>query len=330
MIWWTDSVHYKLVLNPLASIHQRLTFMIKSFLLRINTFMRVPGASLLVMGFVLGCGSSPEQASSVQKDASTFKDALMLYASFDEGFAADFAKGDPELYTAASWDIDADLAVVTENEDFVTRIPTEGREGGALRFSSDWNPVIFFKGQDNVSYESANWAGSFSFWLRIDPVNGLADGYSDPFIITDKNWDNASFYVDFTDVAPRHFRFAAFSDKSLWNPEGISWEDFPAADRPMIDIASYPFQADAWTHVVLTFEKINATDEESMVIGYLNGEAVGVLEKEGVTISWETERVLMALGRHYAGDFDELAVFNRALSPNEVKALYTFPLIDLL
>lgn len=285
---------------------------------------------LLLITVTFGCGSSPEPTTSNQNEGSPFKDALTFYASFDEGFTADYAKGDPLLYTTAAWDMDGELSVVTGNEGFVTRLPAGGREGGALRFSSDWNPVIFFKGLENVAYKTNHWAGSFSFWLRVDHADGLADGYSDPFIITDKNWDNASLYVDFTDVTPRHFRFAAFSDHAIWNPELLSWDDFPAADRPMIDIASHPFQAEDWTHVVLTFEKINALDEKTSVVGYLNGELVGVLEKAGVTISWETERVLMAIGRHYAGDFDELAIFDRALTANEVKALYTFPLIDLL
>lgn len=257
------------------------------------------------------------------------KDALTFYASFDEGFTADYARGDATLYTSASWDLESGVSAVTGEEGLVSRLNHGGRFGGALRFNTDWDPVVFFMAKDNLQYAENNWAGSFSFWLRADPVNGLAPGYSDPFIVTDKNWDNASFYVDFTEAQPRHFRFAAFSDYHVWNPDTLPWERIPIENRPMIDLATHPFGSDQWTHVVLTFEAVNADTQTGVMKGYVNGEYVGRLDQESLTINWDLEKVLMGLGRHYAGDFDELAVFNRALALEEIQALYTSPLIDL-
>lgn len=256
------------------------------------------------------------------------KEALTFYASFDEGFAADFADGDPVLYTAPSWDPSVDAVPVSADNALVTRLTDGGQIGGALRFSTNWNPVVYYAGKDNVAYTAENWSGAFSFWLRIDPDAGLEAGYSDPFIITDKNWDNASLYVDFTDTLPRHFRFAAFADHGIWNPELLAWEDVQPADRPMLDLATHPFSADTWTHVVLSFEGMNAA--EARMTGYLNGEQVGVFNEQNWTISWEIDKVMMAIGRHYTGDLDELAVFNRALTAQEVQALFSSPLIDLL
>ncbi len=272
--------------------------------------------------FFVGC----EKESPV---AMELKDALTFYASFDEGFSADYARGDGKLYTAASWDLESGASEVTGMEGLVTRLSEGGREGGALRFSTDWNPVVFFRAKDNVQFAENNWAGSFSFWLRVDPVNGLAEGYSDPFIVTDKNWDNASFYVDFTEEQPRHFRFAAFSDYEAWNPAGVPWESFPVENRPMIDLTVHPFNTDKWTHVVLTFEAVNAEAGAGVMKGYVNGDYRGMLGPGALTMHWNPEKVLMGLGRHYNGDFDDLAVFNRALSPEEIKALYLSPLIDL-
>ncbi len=257
------------------------------------------------------------------------KKALTLYASFDEGFAADYARGDPALYTASKWDIDTGITEVTGEEGHVTRLLEGGRIGGALRFSSDWNPVIFYKGKDNLAYTQEDWAGAFSFWLRIDPVSGLERGYSDPFIVTDKNWNNSSLYVDFTEDQPRHFRFAAFSDYGIWNPDGIAWDDFPKEDQPMINISTLPFTADEWTHVVLSFHSLNSGTGEANITGYLNGEKIGVLDGHDLQLTWDVDRVLMALGRHYAGDFDDLAIFNRSLTDEEVRSLFESPLIDL-
>ena len=277
----------------------------------------------LLLLAVLSCQSAAREDASVD-----LKDALTFYASFDEGFAADFADGDPALYTAPSWDPTVDAAPIAADNALVTHLKEGGRTGGALRFSTKWNPVVYYAGKDNVAYTPENWSGAFSFWLRIDPDTGLEGGYSDPFIITDKNWDNASLYVDFTDTLPRHFRFAAFADHGVWNPDLLAWDAVAPADRPMIDLENHPFSADSWTHVVLSFEGMNA--EAARMTGYLNGQQVGVFDQQNWMISWDMDKVMMAVGRHYTGDLDELAVFNRALTNKEVQALFSSPLIDLL
>ena len=97
----------------------------------------------------------------------------------------------------------------------------------------------------------------------------------------------------------------------------------------MIDLAALPFNGEAWTHVVLTFERVNSSTETGTMKGFVDGEYLGTLEQENLTLHWQPEKVLMVLGRHYSGDFDDLAVFNRALTQAEVQALYEFPLIDL-
>lgn len=294
------------------------------FILQKQVFITV--CSFIIL---LSCKPTADPASNHSESAGDdLKNALTFYASFDEGFTADYAKGDPVLYTTKSWNISDELTAVTGEEGLVERLESGGRTGGALRFSTDWNPVVFFKGEENVTYKESDWAGSFSFWLRIDPAEGLEPGYSDPFIISDKNWDNASFYVDFTEDTPRHFRFAAFPDKEIWNPENIGWEAVPVDSRPMVDLAEMPFSDESWVHVVLVYSSVNA-GSTGQLDGYLNGTYVGTKTIENLQISWQEDQVLMAIGRHYAGDFDDLAVFNRVLTAQEIQQLYNTPLIDL-
>ncbi len=281
-----------------------------------------PRSLLLFLLVLFSC-----KQADVPTQEITLKDALTFYASFDEGFSADFADGDPTLYTAPSWDPTVDVEPIEADNALVSRLPEGGRSGGALRFSTNWNPVVYYSGKDNFHYATENWSGAFSLWLRVDPATGLADGYSDPFIITEKNWDNASLYIDFTDTVPRDFRFAAFADHTVWNPELLAWDDVAPANRPMIALSEHPFTADTWTHVVLSFEGLNG---QAKITGYLNGESVGVFERANWTLSWNPENVMMAIGRHYTGDLDDVAVFNRALTKEEVQALYTTALVDLL
>lgn len=254
-------------------------------------------------------------------------ESITFYASFDGQLAADYSKGDPEFYTAPNWE-SSELAVKvnTSNPD-VQHVAKAGKHGDALKFDSNWNPVLFFNAADNISYSEENWSGTFSFWLKVRPDEELRDGYSDPFIITDKNWDDASIYVDFTEEdSPRHFRFALFSDKPVWNPKQKAWDEVLPGERPMVHVEEHPFAAGKWTHVALTFENVNTQGAQGVLTGYLNGEKMGVYTQEKLLVTWDIENTLMAIGRHYAGLFDELAVFDRALTEEEIVQLYKIDL----
>ena len=271
---------------------------------------------LLVVLFLASC----QPTYTVEKE---WLDALTFYASFDGQLDADFAKGDPVLYTAANWNALETALKVQDNNPDVQSVPRQGRYGDALKIDSNWNPVLFFYAAENVPYNEESWSGTFSFWLKVKPDEELREGYSDPFIITDKNWDDASIYVDFTEEDnPRHFRFALFSDKSVWNPEYKAWDEISPEERPMIHIEDHPFAMGKWTHVVVTFDGVNVDGRKGVLTGYLNGQKVGMYTQERMLISWEVDKTLMAIGRHYAGLFDELAVFDRSLNEEEVRQLY--------
>lgn len=253
---------------------------------------------------------------------ASWREALTFYASFDSGYAADFASGETTLYTAPSWTALDAAEPVDSSHSYVSWMPEAGRWGGAISFSTDWNPIVFYRAQENIAYAQSDWAGTFSLWLRIKPDEELADGYSDPLIVTDKNWDNASLYVDFTEEdRPRHFRFAAFSDKHIWNPEGLAWEAIAPENRPMIDLENPPFNDETWTHVAFSFQQLNTTSTNGLLIGYINGKEVGRLDDRPLSINWDIEHTLMAIGRHYTGAMDELAIFNRVLTEEEIEML---------
>ncbi|MEZ4701739.1 MAG: LamG-like jellyroll fold domain-containing protein [Rhodothermales bacterium] len=273
-------------------------------------------ASLLLLGIAASC--APEPPARLHP---------VFYASFDAGLSADIAAGDSVLYVAPTPDaLDAREPLSTGNP-LARRVPG-GRAGHALRVASDWNPVVLYRAAGNVPYAASDWSGTFSLWLKVDPETGLAPGYSDPFVVTDKNWDDAALYVDLTqDDVPRHFRFAAFADKAVWNPEQIPWDDIAPAMRPMIDVADPPFSGDAWTHIALVFEQLNTGGGQ--ITGYLNGRPVGSLEGRDLRLTWDLDRAVMLLGRHYTGLIDEVAVFDRALEAGDIQTLYEQPASDL-
>ena len=55
---------------------------------------------------------------------------------------------------------------------------------------------------------------------------------------------------------------------------------------------------------------------------YLDGKLQGTIEKWNLTFDWDPARVLLVLGAAYVGHIDDLAVFDRPLTPAEVELLY--------
>lgn len=274
-----------------------------------------PSALLLVAG----CGTLSPGSS---KNARLWE-ALTFHASFDGGVDANFAKGDPKLYTATSMSHPRVGTPGLPANGPVTIAKGEGRFGDALRFHRKVPDMIFFKAKDNVAYSQGEWHGTVSLWLRVDTETGLAPGFADPVQITSKDWNDASFFVDFSkDDQPRHFRLGAFPDRSVWDPKKLNWDDVPPSERPMVTVTKPPFGADHWTHVVFTFDHFNTGRKDGVAKLYIDGQLQGALTGRESTFTWKIEESLIMLGLSYVGLLDEVAIFNRALSDAEVGELF--------
>ena len=90
----------------------------------------------------------------------------------------------------------------------------------------------------------------------------------------------------------------------------------------MVQLANAPFSRDVWTHVVFTLDRVN--DKAAKPTGrlYLNGELQGAIEGWDLTLGWDPAKVALVLGAAYVGHLDDLAVFDRALTDDEVKAVH--------
>ena len=248
--------------------------------------------------------------------------ALTFHAPFDGHLDAAHASGDPRLYSSKDRRAAA-TASPGVHPDHVTLVPGAGRHGDAIRLALKSSPIVFYRGERNVHYAARNWSGTVSVWLSLDPDRELAPGYSDPLIITPRSWDDASLFVDFTrDDVPRRFRFAAFADKAVWNPSGRDWDSVPVAERPMIEVATPPVGRGRWTHVAWTWEGFNIDGTGGTLRAYLDGAPAGTLTGRRQIYTWNPAEVLIAFGVEYIGLMDDLAIFDRALSADEVRALH--------
>ena len=261
--------------------------------------------------------SSAESGSDVMM---ALRDALTFHASFDTGVDADWALGDHQLYTAPSYDeLDAASPGLRNPDVEVAR--DVGRFGHALQFTDRNQHAIYYDADDNVSYSPTEWSGTVSFWLSLDPATDLEPGFCDPIQITDTAYNDAAIWVDFTAENPRQFRLGVFGDLDIWNPDGLSPDSNPAFDDRLVVVETPPFAAAWWTHVAITHSGLNG-GEGGVATLYLDGERVQTSTGIDESFSWEPGRGAIRLGVNYVGFFDDLSLFNRALTDEEVGRLH--------
>jgi hypothetical protein len=261
--------------------------------------------------------------------AETLTDDLVFYANFDKSPDAVVAQGDGRLYTAAS------VADAIARKDLqIGQLPAEvrlqadgGKYGGALKFDDKSSRVLVYLGDAINGWAQptdgriTNWSGTVSFWLKLDPKQDLKPGYCDPIQITQHAWNNAALFVDFDNTAERDFRLGVFSDIAAWNPDNTPWEAFPVDKRPMVVVKNSPFTRDRWTHVALTFDKLNPNDGTvSSATLFLNGKSQGKLEGP-MPFQCDLTKAIVMIGVDYIGQLDELTVFRRALTPEEIRRI---------
>ncbi len=270
-----------------------------------------------------GCGT----AGASRGKASSLRQALSFHASFDQGTDADLARGDAWLYHAPAMNKWSEGRPGLPANGLITLAPGEGKYGQGLRFSKASEAVIYYRGQDNARYVPSpnGWSGAISFWLRTD-LKGLAPGYCDPLQFTPRAWDDAAFFVEFerrTNDAP--FRLGAYADKKVWNPLGRNWGDIPPAERPVVAVDGPPFSKERWTHVVINWENFNTGKANGVATLYLDGGHLGAIRDREQTFTWDPAQARLLLGVGYVGWYDDLAIFDRPLKPDEIQAIRHLP-----
>lgn len=245
--------------------------------------------------------------------------SLTFAATFDGGFDASVAKGDPKLHSAKDYDRKESLAGLGDAA--VDRVP--GRVGEALRFKKENRRVLFFQGKDNITYENSSaWAGTFTYFLKLDPEKDLPPDFVDPLQITDKAWNNAAFWNDFTkDDRPRKFRLGTLANLRVWNPDNKDFDKLPDAQKPAVVVSNPPFSSERWTHVAITFERFNTGKPDGVARLYLDGKLQGEVRGHNQRYTWIPAKVAVYLGIGYVGLMDEVLIFDRALNEREVRRL---------
>ncbi|MBA2416457.1 MAG: hypothetical protein H0V64_11340 [Geodermatophilaceae bacterium] len=275
-------------------------------------------AALLMVGMVCAAWTALPGAPQ-----HTLREALTFHASFDGRTDATYAAGDPALYWAQSFKERQNAAKGLPPGGEIRRAVGAGRYGDALQFTTRKSPIVFFQGAENMPHRTANWNGTVSFWLSVDPEGELEPGFCDPVQITPRAWNDAAFFVEFEkQPAAIPFRLGVYADFNVWNPTKRRFADIPADERPLITVERPPFGRGTWTHVLFTFERFNTGKPDGEVRLYLNGRPSGALGPRQQTLTWDPDQTTIALGLGYIGLLDELSIFNRVLDDNEIRVLH--------
>ena len=275
----------------------------------------------------LACGGGTEQSEqskqSEQAEPSAteaLKAALTFHASFDDGPNAAFALGDRRIYTAPSYK-EQELATPGIGSPDIEIAEDAGRFGYGLRFKKKNTQAIFYRGEKNIPFTENDWSGSVSYWLSLSPDEDLEPGFCDPVQITDSAYNDSAVWCDFTkDDKPRHFRLGVFGDLKAWNPENNPAGEDPRFLNRLVVVNPTPFERGKWTHVVATYSALGTPAGTAKL--YLNGELQGTSENISEAFTWDMEKAAFRIGVGYVGLFDEAALFGKALTAEEVKALY--------
>ena len=279
-----------------------------------------PMKKTLLSSLLIASGLAPVSHADVvpPRPEDRLRASLALHASFDKGFDADYSRGDKACYLKSS----AGLAPFAGNEE-AKLLPEGGLHGGAIRFPKKGATRPGYLGEGVLGYNAESWSSTVSLWLKITPDEDLEPGYCDPIQIVGDDTKKGFIFLEWSkDHSPRYFRYAIRPLIELWDPEGLGWEVVPEAKRPMVQLKSAPFSRDRWTHAVFTLDRINAGKEVNGGTLYLHGKKQGEIRGFDLTFGWDPKAVMLVLGAAYVGEIDDLAVFDRVLTDQEVKVLH--------
>ena len=248
--------------------------------------------------------------------------AVTLYASFDQAVQADFGGGRLTAGTRFNHETDKGRFVFQDGFDgSVFQIARgEGVQGAALRAADilPRNGRLYFPAKGNIAFRKGGWGGTVSFWQKTDPNTMLKTRFCDPVQITEKGANNGGLWVDFPDSTPRDFRLGAFPAQRPGQPP-ITESDVGA---PLVVVKRVGFGVDAWHHVAFTWNNFDTGRADAEAALYIDGVFQGALKNREIAMDWDLEKAGIYFAVGYIGLLDELAVFNRPLSVEEIQRLH--------
>src|SRR5208283_4969829 len=288
-----------------------------------TSIMSIRWASLMALLLVMLASSTQQRAADA--DETALRKAFTFYASFDDAVKGDFGGGELLLSTRSNHPTEKGQVVIEKGfNDKVFRIAKDkGISGGCLEVVDVLpnNGRVFFPCKGNIAFKKGGWGGALSVWIKTNPDTMLKTKFCDPIQITQKGAGNGGIWFDFNDAKPRDMRHGAFPVI----PEGKTGikEEDPAA--PMVRVPKVGFKADDWHHIVLSWKNFDTGKKDANSALYIDGKLIGEIKDYDIGMDWDIDKAGIYVAVNYIGLLDELALFDRALTAEEVNLLKSKP-----
>jgi hypothetical protein len=252
------------------------------------------------------------------------RQAVSFYASFDAEVRGDVGGG-LTLGTRSNDPNEKGKFIFAKGFDTKAFTVAKGKgiSGAALEVTDVLpnNGRVFFPVKGNLAYKKGGWGGAVSVWVNTDPNTSLKTKFCDPIQITQKGANNGGIWFDFNDAKPRDLRHGAFP--AVAEGEKPQSEDDPKA--PMVRVPKVGWKAGEWHHVVLSWKNFDTGRPDAVSALYIDGKLIGEVKDRAVAMDWDADKAGVYVGVNFIGLLDELALFNRALTADEVKELHAKP-----
>jgi hypothetical protein len=268
----------------------------------------------------------PENAARGQDRDSELRKAVTFYASFELDVKGDFGSGVMTPDTRYNHPTEKGQFVIEKGIDKkVFKIAADkGIQGGCLEVVDvlPRNGRIFFPAKGNVAFKKDGWSGAVSVWCKTDPDKMLKTKFCDPIQITQKGAHNGALWFDFNDAKPkRDLRHGAFT--TIPDGQKAIGEDDPKA--PMVRVPGVGWKADEWHHVVITWKNLDTGKPDAVTALYIDGKLIGEVKDRAIAMGWDIDKAGIYVAINYIGLLDELILFDRALTKEEIDLLHKKP-----
>lgn len=243
--------------------------------------------------------SNPERAIE-----DSLRSHVLFFSNFEKGVDALDSEGNP----LATFD--------TAN---TQHVKTGGALDGYLAFNKQAG-ALNYSAEKNFPYSPNHaWSGSVAFWMRVDTSELEAD-YPEPFHIGKRDergypWDDATLFIDIK-KPDMTLRFGCYPDKT----QEIT--DQMVADRVITTPLNW--KPTEWRHIAITWSNFNSRKADAEWALFVDGVEVGRKGPLRQNMTWNISDIAFRFNHYrFPGHIDEIAVFDKKLTADEVAYLIT-------
>ncbi len=255
--------------------------------------------------------------------------SVTFYASFDRSVNADFGGGDLSVSTRTNHKTEKGVFDYQKGypEKAFRIAEGKGIAGGALEavdILAD-NGRLYFPAKGNIDSRKVGWSGAASMWINVDPETQLKSRSCDPLQITPRSAGNGAIYFDFNDAKPtRNLRLGVFPVVTDSSPMK---KDSRETTSPMVWVDAPGFKAGEWHHIVVTWWNLDTGRNDGRAAFYIDGKLMGEIRDKDypLTMDWDPEKTRIYFAINLIGMMDEFAIFNRALTADDIALLRAKP-----